>query len=262
MEKKYLHFFQDGNGYICHVKWGVNPFIPSIIFENDYLLVINKPPFISSAGERVQGIPHVLETARRYCPEVMLCHRLDKETSGVLLLAKDKETYRQISMSFEHRKVEKIYHAMVSASVQFENYKVNKSLKETKKAIVVADTKGKPAETFFSTHLAFKHFTLLECRPVTGRMHQIRVHLSLVNLPITGDILYGGTWPYLSALKRKYKINHEEENPIFKRVALHAYSLSLNIYNENFVFQADYPDDFKVFLKLLNKYDLHQEGLL
>ncbi|MGE8430323.1 MAG: pseudouridine synthase, partial [Sphingobacterium sp.] len=82
-----------------------------IIHEDENLIVINKPPFIASLDEREGGEVNILRLAKKYHPDAQVCHRLDKETSGILLIAKNPETYRTISIAFEKRKVNKIYHA-------------------------------------------------------------------------------------------------------------------------------------------------------
>ena len=112
---------------------------------------------------------------------------------------------------------------------------------------------GKPAQTKFHTLELFKHFTLLECEPKTGRLHQIRVHLASQNAKIAGDVLYKSIIPKLSTIKRKIS---GEDTDLIQRFALHAKSLEFNDIDGSRVFvETEYPKDFAVFLKLLNKYD-------
>ncbi len=228
-----------------------------IVFENDDLLAINKPPFISSLDERLGEADSVIRLARQYHPDIQLCHRIDKETSGVLLMAKNPAAYREISMAFEDRMVEKVYHAVVDGAVNFEELVVDLPIHVTRSGKVRIDRmEGKEAVTVFQSLEIFEHFTLMECMPVTGRMHQIRIHLASQNASITGDTLYGGKWPFLSHIKRKFKMaKEEEERPMINRFALHAYSLFIKTENFELDIRAPYPKDFDVLLKLIRKND-------
>lgn len=234
----------------------IAPFEAWIIFEDENLLVINKPPMVSSLDERIGEELNVLRLARAYEPQVQLCHRIDKETSGVLVMAKNADAYRTVSMAFQNREVEKIYHAVVDGQVDFTEQAVDLPIHVTKSGKVRIDPDGKEAVTLFNSLEVFQHFTLMECMPVTGRQHQIRIHLATQNAPITGDLLYGGKWPYLSQIKRKFKASkNEEERPMINRFALHAYSLFFKSENLSLDIQAPYPKDMEVLVKLIQKND-------
>ena len=93
-----------------------------ILFENDDYIVVNKPPFIASLDERTSGAEvNILRLAKQYHDDAQVCHRLDKETSGAIVIAKNPDAYRSLSMQFERRKVNKIYHAVVDGQYQFDN---------------------------------------------------------------------------------------------------------------------------------------------
>lgn len=229
-----------------------------IIYEDDNILIINKPPFISSLDEREGGDINILRLAKSYHPDAQICHRLDKETSGAMIIAKNPETYRFISMQFEHRKVNKVYHAIVDGTHVFKDTYINHPILNAGKGnVIISKSEGKRAETHFNSLQFFKHYTLIEARPVTGRMHQIRIHLATQKASISGDSLYGGKPVFLSKIKRGYRINNiEEEQPIMKRFALHSYEVSFLISeNEQKTFTAPYPKDFAVLHKLLEKHD-------
>lgn len=227
-----------------------------ILYNSNGLLVVNKPPGIPTLDERNFTVASLLQTLRRKFPQVQLCHRIDKETSGIIIAATDNDIYKKVNKLFENRQVDKTYHAIIDGTKNYENVEVNLPIRETRKATVIIDYTGKSAQTIFSSIELFKHFSLVSCKPITGRMHQIRVHLSSQNTPITGDILYGGKNPMMSNFKRKYKIGkYEEEKPIFERVALHARTISFDLEGQIYNFEAPYPKDFEVFLKLLRKYD-------
>jgi 23S rRNA pseudouridine955/2504/2580 synthase len=227
-----------------------------IIFENDNYLLINKPPYISSLDERTTdktGIS-ILRMAKAYLADAQLCHRLDKETSGVLAIAKHPEAYRHLSMQFEDRIVEKTYHAIVGGQQEFKNVSVYLPIKQTKMGTVVIDREeGKEAETIFDTIEVFKQNTLVACKPYTGRMHQIRVHLQCLKAPIVADLQYGGQHLYLSELKRKFNLKKDtEEQPLIQRVALHAFALSFADIDESDLYvEAPYPKDIAALLRQL-----------
>lgn len=234
-------------------------FADLIIFENDDFIIINKPSGISSLHERNQEGDSILELARTYTDDPQLCHRLDKETTGALAIAKNPAAYRHLSMQFENRFVKKKYHAVVEGVVPFKEFKIDLPILNDGHETVTIDKRfGKEALTYFTALKLYKHYTLMECMPVTGRLHQIRVHLWSQNARIVADLKYGGKLPYLSSLKKKFKQGKEveEENPIFKRVALHARSLHFEaLKGEKVNVEAPYPKDFQVFIKLLDKYD-------
>lgn len=229
-----------------------------IIYEDNHLIIVNKPPFVSSLDEREGGDINILRLAKQYHQDAQICHRLDKETSGAMIIAKDPETYRFVSMQFEHREVKKVYHAIVDGNHVFNELLVDLPILNAGKGnVMISRGEGKRAETYFQSLEYFKHYTLIEARPVTGRMHQIRIHLATQRASITGDEMYGGKPAFLSKIKRNYRISkNEEEQPIMKRFALHSREVTFKISEkETKTFTAEYPKDFAVLLKLLEKND-------
>ncbi len=230
-----------------------------ILYEDDNLIVVNKPAFLPSLDERSGEGQNLLRMAKVYCEDAQLCHRLDRETSGVLVIAKNAEAYRHMSMLFENRKVDKTYHAVVDGVVRFDNLTVDLPIKVDKSNRVNIDMKdGKAALTHFNTLEFFNNFSLLECKPVTGRMHQIRIHLASQNAVITGDTAYRGDLPMLSKYKRNYSFSKLDlEQPIVKRFLLHAAKISFTAPDEKpLTIEAPYAKDFEAFLKIVKRNNL------
>lgn len=230
-----------------------------VIFENDNYLVINKPPFVPSLDERTADRSlSILRLAKEQFGDVQLCHRLDKETSGALVIAKNPEAYRNLAMQFEHREVQKDYHAVVNGVHDFDSISVFLPIATLKDgtAVRIDRAKGKIAETVFFTLKKYHHHTLVRCVPITGRMHQIRVHLQCLKAPIVCDPTYGGEFIFLSEIKRKFNLKTDtEELPLIKRVALHAHSISFqDVDGQVISVIAPYPNDFDVLVKKLDRF--------
>lgn len=233
----------------------MNRFREWIIREDADYLVINKPPNVASLHERQDsGVPSVLEAARAVYPDAQLCHRLDRETSGAMVIALNPEAYRNLALQFEQRTVTKIYHCVVEGQLPVKDFVVDLPINTDDAEHIRIDKKrGKPALTVFSALELFRHFTLMEARPKTGRMHQIRVHLASQNARIACDTRYGGREHLLSSIKRHV---HGEDSPLIKRFALHAHTIRFKALDGTEVeATAPYPKDLEVFVKLLRKYD-------
>jgi 23S rRNA pseudouridine955/2504/2580 synthase len=229
-----------------------------LLFENEDFMVINKPSGIATLDERKDVFaPSILRMAKAYVEDAQVGHRLDKETTGALVIAKNPEAYRHISMQFEHRETAKRYHAVVEGMQDWEGMLVNLPILPLKDGKVVIDRqRGKDAETWFRTLQVFRGYTLVECMPITGRMHQIRIHLTCLKAPIVADGMYGGPEVYLSDLKRNYSLKkNTEELPLMRRVALHARSLSFKLLDDSpITVEAPYPKDFAVLVKQLGNF--------
>ncbi len=230
-----------------------------ILFENEDFLLVNKPPHLATLDERTADRGgSVLRLAKEYNPALQAAHRLDKETSGVLAFAKNPAAYRHLSMQFEHRQVTKRYHAVAGGIHDLDSISVYLPILPLKNgtAVKIDKLEGKIAETIFNTLKVYRGYTLIECMPITGRMHQIRIHLSCLKAPIVNDPQYGGEPIFLSSLKRKFNLKKDtEEQPLIQRVALHAHALSFRLMDgEPVRIEAPYPKDFEVLVKQLNKF--------
>lgn len=224
-----------------------------IIWEDEDFIALNKPPFVSTLEDRT-GQQNLLMIARQSNQHLQACHRLDKDTSGVILFAKRPEAYRHVSIQFEKREVEKIYHAVVDGIHDFKNELVNAPIAKSDDGIVkISKRDGKPAQTYFTTLQVYRQHSLVECRPVTGRMHQIRIHLATLKASITGDEQYGGKPFFLSSVKKGFNLKkYSDEQPLMKRMALHARSLTFRLINgETISVEAPYPKDLQALIRQL-----------
>lgn len=227
-----------------------------ILFENENYIIVNKPPYLSALDERDFIANSLKSMVKDYNPDAALCHRLDKETSGALAISKSPEAYRNLAMQFENREVKKVYHAVCDGLHEFHDVRVDLPIYKLSNGSVRIDKfKGKDALTLVETIRAYKKHTLVECKPVSGRMHQIRIHLSSINAPIAGDQRYNGKPVFLSSVKRRFNLKKDtEEQPLMKRVALHAYSLTFKDIDGTLISViAEYPKDFSVLNKQLEK---------
>lgn len=237
----------------------IQAFESLILYQDEHYFVVNKPYGIATLDHRHADQPSMLAEARRFWPDAQACHRIDKETSGLLVFAKHNEAYRNLAMQFESRSVHKAYHAVCGGVHAFHEKEVDLPIEVLRGGTARIDRHaGKPAWTIFNTLVVFRHATLVQCEPVTGRMHQIRIHLAALKAPILADSMYGGTFLYVSQLKRRFKLaKGEEERPLMNRVALHAYSIGFKNVDHQTPVQvvAPYPKDFKALLRQLELHD-------
>lgn len=230
------------------------------LFRDPYMIAVNKPAGVSVAHDAARaGEPTLMDMLRAELGDVWLVHRLDRDTSGVMVFALDETSHRDLSLQFEQRQTGKVYHALAKGSPRAPEQVINAPLlaNADRKHRTIADPmRGKPAITRIKTLQTLGAFVLMEARPETGRTHQIRVHLALAHLPIACDPLYGDGQPiFLSALKKDYRPRGDEERPLIARTALHAFSLSLRHphTSQNLALNAPYPKDFGAVVKQLGK---------
>lgn len=239
-----------------------------IIFEDDHIIVINKKAGVLSIPDRYDTtLPNLSELMKEYNSGAMIVHRLDKDTSGIMVFPKDPESHKFLNDQFEKRTLKKIYHAVVSGIVSEDNINIDIPLMTNpgKKVGVIPSARGKESLSILNVAERFRNATLVEIDLVTGRHHQLRAHVAAIGHPLLIDPLYSNTSEfYLSSVKRKYnKGKNKDERPLIARITMHAYSLEFThpFTKEIVKFEAEYPKDFNVLLKQLRKFDKLPEYL-
>jgi 23S rRNA pseudouridine1911/1915/1917 synthase len=232
---------------------------PEIIFENDHLIVINKPAGLLSIPDREGKEPSLKQLLQQKYEQIFTVHRLDRETSGIIVFAKDAETHKFLSQAFEERAVEKYYVGIVTGSLPEKQKTIEAPSAENtvKRGHMIIHKRGKPAITDYEVLEEFGKFSLLQFRIHTGRTHQIRVHMQYIGHPLVCDELYGDGLPVkISSFKRNYKLskNEEEEKPILARTGLHAQRLRFtDMQGAAYNLQAEMPKDMRALLQQLRK---------
>ena len=233
-----------------------------IIYEDDNLLAINKPSGISVTADRSGGEELLQILTEEGRGQLRLIHRLDKLTSGVMILAKNIETQGKYSSFFEKHLMKKTYLAIVGGIVGEKQGTINRPLARSKKNVqlmCVNSRTGKPAITKWKLLADFGGVALLAVQPVTGRTHQIRIHMKNFGLPLAIDPLYGGTRPiFLSDFKGDYRLAKDKiEKPLMDRLTLHAYQLEFAEKQDGLpnYFVAGLDKKFAATIKMLSRHN-------
>ena len=239
----------------------------TLIYADDDMIAVNKAAGLLVAADRwdIEAprldllIQKELPQIAPLCQKLYAVHRIDKDTSGILLYALNAEAHRALNTAFQEREIKKTYRLLIHGRVSEEQFTVDLPLRTDGDALhrtVVDKRRGKEAITHFTVLETFRQFSLLEARPVTGRTHQIRAHLAAAGYPIVCDSLYGSGKPVLlSELKQRWRGDVYAEQPLIRRLALHAYQLE-GLHprtREPFSFTAEYAKDFKSTVHQLQK---------
>ena|SRR6188474_2012523 len=230
-----------------------------IIYEDENLIALNKPSGLLSIPDREGKDISLKKLLIDKYGNIFTVHRLDKDTSGLIVFAKNEATHKHLSQQFEARQTEKIYLGLVLGSLAQKKGSIDAPIAEhpAKKGLMTVHRKGKESLTDYEVLEDFKIFSWLQFQIHTGRTHQIRVHAKHIGHPVVCDDLYGDGKPILlSSLKHKFKLskNELEERPILNRLGLHASSLQFGIANnETIKLEAPLPKDLKALLQQLRK---------
>lgn len=234
-----------------------------VVFQDDSMLVINKPAGLLSIPDRFNtNAPHVKTLLEPKYGKLFTVHRLDKFTSGLIVLAKSEIAHKLLSETFELRKITKKYVAIIHGVLPQSQGSIELAIAEdpTQKGKYKVHPKGKKSRTDFLVLEAWRNYSLVELNIFSGRTHQIRVHLSHLGHPIVADALYAASDQLmLSAIKgKRYQLNKSgEEKPILSRQALHASSLEFRhpISEKELHLEAPMPKDMTATVKQISKWD-------
>ncbi|HTM93545.1 MAG TPA: RluA family pseudouridine synthase [Flavisolibacter sp.] len=230
-----------------------------ILQEDENLVAINKPSGLLTIPDREGKEISLKQILKNKYGDIFTVHRLDRDTSGIVVFAKNEEAHKQLSQLFEARETVKIYNGFILGSPFQKSGTINEPIAEhpVRKGLMTVYKKGKESITEYEVLENFKLYSWMRFRILTGRTHQIRVHMKHLGHPIVCDELYGDAKPvFISSIKRK-KFNlskdDEAERPILSRLALHASELKFELNSKTYELEAELPKDLRALLQQLRK---------
>ena len=231
-----------------------------IIKENENFVAVNKPSGLLTIPDREGKDISLKQLLKQKYGEVFTVHRLDRDTSGIVVFAKNEETHKHLSLQFENRETDKIYYGLVLGTPAQSSGVINEPISEhpSKKGYMSVYKKGKESITEYEVEQSFRLYSWMRFRILTGRTHQIRVHMKHLGHPVVCDPLYGDGKPvFISSLKSKFNLSQkeEEERPLLNRLALHSAKLRFKTEDgTELIVEAPLPKDLKAILNQLGKW--------
>jgi len=231
-----------------------------IIHENDAFAAVNKPAGMLSVPDRAGQELSLKQLLKERYGNIFTVHRLDKDTSGIIIFAKDETSHKQLSQKFEGRDIEKFYLGLVQGKPMNDKGSIDAAIMEHpgKQLKMMTHTDGKPSLTDYQVLETFGNYSWLQFQIHTGRTHQIRVHMQYIGNPVVCDEIYGKGEPVrISSLKgKKCRLSNDvlEERPILSRLALHSWKLNFELNGEQFNLEADITKDLRATLQQLRKW--------
>ena len=229
-----------------------------VLFQDIALLVINKPAGLATLPDGYNpSLPHVKSVLEPEYGRLWIVHRLDKDTSGVLLLARSAVAHRHLNTQFEQHQVSKVYHAILLGNPEWKSKIIDLPLRvdgDRQHRTIIDAAGGKPAVTRFKVLERFKDYSLVEAIPETGRTHQIRAHLSALGFNIIGDKLYGRKPAKLVGANISEDLSESQLSlQLTVGIGLHAKSLEVThpLSGERVKFKAPYSEQFVAILQQL-----------
>ncbi len=225
----------------------------------DSFIVIDKPAGMLSIPDRENEGNSLLDKLRTSYPDVLTVHRLDKDTSGLMIFALNEDAHRYFSKKFADREVEKRYRALLQGQLFVSEGTIDSPLAQTSGGKMAVRRDGRPSVTHYKVIEKYRSATYVDVELVTGRMHQIRIHFSSIGYPLLVDPVYGRQDVfYLSDIKLKnYKLKKDsEERPLLSRQPLHAHYLSFTGPDEKvYSYESPLPKDIKATITQLGKWN-------
>jgi RluA family pseudouridine synthase len=234
----------------------------TIIYEDNHITAVNKAAGIAVGGDRWDGSAARLDKLLGdfYKGPIFIVHRLDRDTSGLIVFARDEDTHRHLSKAFESREAAKTYYAVVHSRPAWVETDCDRALVPDGDKLhrtIIDHCRGKKSLTHFRLCLSAGSYSVVEACPASGRTHQIRVHLASLGHPVVCDPLYGARNSpkpvYLSAFKKGWRGDPLEEKPLLERLGLHAAKLTLPYTPEGLTLEAPLARDMAALIRQMEK---------